>query len=304
MKALKLLVVLFITGSFLNSCALEDGPYEASLEEVVSAYDLWYIDYHRTEGTGDIPFLSKAFTVSFLNGRMYANNNIADIGFTGNGLGIQVGTYDTYAGYLETFHNRDGGYDFDVVQLSDNEIRIDDVFNNVSYYLIGYQRSNFDYDMLFYENIEYFLQEYVAWEKTATSVAGAANPFDEENFLQFTPENTTTFYSSQDDFGTDIDHLNWSFVGDYEVFDVAEYDDLKILTLNYDNGDIEEFELSVVNDSKIRLYHISSETTYTFRGLGFIQYLKGNTTQKAAVRNSGRKRVKIERKTKVRRHLK
>ncbi len=304
MKTLKLLVLFLTTGILLNSCTLDNTPYEISLEEVVSGYDLWYIDYHRTSGTGDIPFLSKAFTVSFLNGRMYANNNIADIGFTGNGLGIQVGTYDTYAGYLETFHNLDGGYDFDVVQLSDNEIRIDDVFNNVSYYLIGYQRSNFDYDMLFYENIEYFLQEYVAWEKTTTSVSGVVNPFDEENFLQFTPENTTTFYSSQDNFGTDIDMLNWSFVGDYEVFDVVDYDDLKILTLNYDNGDIEEFELSVVNDSKIRLYHISSETTYTFRGLGFIQYLKGNTTQKAAVRNSGRKRVKIERKTKVRRHLK
>ena len=131
-----------------------------------------------------------------------------------------------------------------------------------------------------------------------------ANPFDEENYLQFTPENTTTFYSSQDAFGTDIDILDWSFVGDYEVFDVVDYDDLKILTLNYDNGDMEAFELSVVNDSKIRLYHISSETTYTFRGRGFIQYLKGNATQKAPVRNSGRKRVKIERKSKVRRHLK
>lgn len=303
MKAIKLLILFFTTATLFNSCTLEDGHYEISLEEVVSGYDLWYIDYHRTSGTGDVPFLSKAFTVSFLNGQMYANNNIADIGFTGNGLGIQVGNYDTYNGYLETFHNVEGRYDFDVVQLSDNEIRIDDGFHDVSYYLIGYQRNNFDYDMLFYENIEYFLQEYVAWEKTA-SVAGVANPFDEENYLQFTPENTTTFYSSQDAFGTDIDVLNWSFVGDYEVFDLVDYDDLKILTLNYDNGDIEEFELSVVNDSKIRLYHISSGTTYTFRGLGFIQYLKGSSVQKTAGRNSGRKRVKIERKTKVRRHLK
>ncbi len=69
------------------------------LEEVVAAYDLWYIDYHKTTGTGDIPFLSKAFTVSFLNGQMYANNNIADIGITGNGLGINVGNYDTFNGF-------------------------------------------------------------------------------------------------------------------------------------------------------------------------------------------------------------
>ena len=77
MKTLKLLVLFLTTGILLNSCTLENAPYEISLEEVVSGYDLWYIDYHRTEGTGDIPFLSKAFTVSFLNGRMYANNNLS-----------------------------------------------------------------------------------------------------------------------------------------------------------------------------------------------------------------------------------
>ena len=303
MKSVKLLFILFVTGAFFNSCTIEDIIYEVPLEEVVSEYDLWYIDYHRTTGTGDIPFLSKAFTVSFLNGQMYANNNIADIGITGNGLGIRVGNYDTFNGYLEAFHNQDGRYDFDVIQLSSNEIRIDDNFNNVSYYLVGYNRGSFDYDKLFYENIEYFLQEYVAWEKSSTSTAGSINPFDEENFLQFTPENNTTFYSSKDSFGTDVDVINWSFVGSYEIFDVQNYDDLKILTLNYDNGDNEEFELSVINDGKISLYHVSSKTTYKFEGRGFIQYLKGKKT-KPNVRNNGRKRTKIKRETKVRKYLK
>ena len=303
MKSVKLLLILFVTGAFLNSCTIDDDIYEVSLEEVVTEYDLWYIDYHKTTGTGDIPFLSKAFTVSFLNGQMYANNNIADIGVTGNGLGIKVGNYDTYNGYLEAYHNQDGRYDFEVYQISANEIRIEDTFNNVTYYLVGYQRGNFDYDKLFYENIEYFLQEYVAWEKISTSSTGSINPFDEENFLQFTPENNTTFYSSKDVFGTDIDVIDWSFVGNYEVFDVQNYEDLKVLTLNYDNGDNEEFELSVINDRTISLYHISSQTTYEFKGRGFIQYLKGNKS-KPNVRNSGRKRTKIERKTKVRRHLK
>ena len=303
MKSVKLLLILFVTGLFFNSCTIEDTIYEVPLEEVVAAYDLWYIDYHKTTGTGDISFLSKAFTVSFLNGHMYANNNIADIGHTGNGLGINVGNYNTFNGYLETNHHLDGGFDFEVYQISANEIKIEDTYNNVTYHLVGYQRNNFDYDKLFYENIEYFLQEYVAWEKINTSTNGTINPFDEENYLQFTPENNTTFYSSKDVFGTDIDVIDWSFVGNYEVFDVQDYEDLKILTLNYDNGDNEEFELSVSNDSKISLYHISSETTYEFRGRGFIQYLKSNKS-KPNVRNNGRKRTKIERKTKVRRHLK
>ena len=305
MKSLKLLLAVLFSGIFFTSCELivDDG---IPLEEVVSGYDLWYVDYHRTTGNGDIPFFAKAFTVSFLNGNMYANNNIADIGRTGTGLGIRVGNYNTFNGVLETNHNLDGAYDFNVVQLSVNEIRIDDLNSNLSYYLIGYQTRNFDYDKLFYENIEYFLQEYVAWKKVSTN-GGVANVFDDENYLQFTPENNTTFYSSHDVLGTNIDNINWDFVGSYEVYDVLNYNDLKILTLNYDNGDTEEFELSVINDQKIRLYHVNSETVYDYSGRGFIQYLK-NTKEKLKaknlVRNNNRKRTKIKRETKVRKHLK
>jgi hypothetical protein len=303
MKSVQLLFTLLITGVFLSSCTIENDLYEISLEEVVSQYDLWYIDYHKTTGTGDVPFLSKAFTVSFLNGTLYANNNIVDIGISGNGLGIRVGNYNTYNGFLETNHILDGGYDFEVYQTSVNEIQIEDTYNNVTYYLVGYQRNNFDYDKLFYENIEYFLQEYIAWEKISTSTSGTVNAFDDEMFLQFTPENNTTFYSSVDPFGTIIETINWDFVGTYQIYDVEKYDDLKVLTLNYDNGDNEEFELSVITDSTIRLYHIQSETTYEFSGRGFIQYLKGGTP-KLTVRNSGRKRTKRKRVTKIRRHLK
>ena len=305
MKPLKLLF-LFITASItLTSCVIQDEGYNSSLDEFVSSYDLWYIDYHRTTGNGDVPFLSKAFTVSFLNGTMYANNNIVDIGKTGNGLGINVGYYGTNGNVLETSHDLDGRYNFEVIQLANDEIRIDDLSQNVSYYLIGYQRNNFDYDKLFYENIEYFLQEFIAWERT-DATGGTANAFDDENYLQFTPENDVTFYSSHDSFGTNIDNINWNYVGGYNVANVAGYDDLKFLTLNYDGGDTERFELSVINDETIKLFHVSSETTYTFSGRGFIQYLKNENknSTKPAVRNSGRKRTKIQRKTVDRKYLK
>ena len=308
MKSIKLLFAIVFTGALFNSCTtyfVEDGYVdEISLEEVVSGYDLWYVDYHRTTGNGDVPFLSKAFTVSFLNGRMYANNNIVDIGKTGNGLGILVGSYNTFNGFLETRHNLDGRFDFDVTQISSNEIRIRDNYENVSYYLIGSQRNNFDYVKVFYENIEYFLQEYVAWEKTETN-GGTPNAFDEENFLQFTPENITTFYSSQDNVGTNIDYINWDYVGDYQVFDVIDFEDVKILELYYDGGDVEEFELTIPDDNTIKLYHINSQTTYTFSGRVFVQYLKGgkqNATEKG--RNNDRKRIKVERDKKIRRNLK
>jgi hypothetical protein len=310
MKTLKLFLAIVITGVMFSSCSSvyndSFNNFQPTLEDVVSGYDLWYVDYHRTAGTGDIPYVSRAFTLSFINGILYANNNIVDIGRTGNGLGIDVGVYNTFNGLLETNHDLDGANDFEVTILSDNEIRLYNFRQNVNYYLIGYNTNNFDYDQLFYENIEYFLQEYIAWEEIDTR-GGTPNPFDAENYLQFTPENITTFYSSQDNFGTQVADINWDYVGGYEIFDVTGYEDLKILTLIYDGGDIEEFELSVLNDNSISLYHYNSDTTYDFSGRGFLQYLKGEKIVKSAqesVRNSNRKRTKIERKTKMRRNLK
>ncbi len=313
MKSLKLFLTIIMTGTLLTSCSVyyEDSfdynnPNQISLESIVTKYDLWYVDYHRTTGTADIPYVSRAFTLSFINGVLYANNNIADIGRTGNGLGIDVGTYNTYNGLLETNHDLDGAHDFEVTVLSNNEIKIYNYRQNISYYLIGYQTNNFDYDKLFYENIEYFLQEYTNWEKVRT-VGGVQNAFDNENYLAFTPENNTTFYSSQDNIGKPIEHINWTFIGGYEIYDVNGYEDLKILTLNYENGDIEEFELSVLNDQRIELYNIVSETTYEFSGRGFVQYLKGGKSKKETKSingNTGRKRTKISRKIKNRRKLK
>lgn len=307
MKSLKLLSAILIIGVFFSSCwsvFQDDFRNEISLEEVVSRYDLWYVDYHRTIGNRDIPYVSKAFTLSFLNGILYANNNIVDIGFTGNGLGIDVGVYNTFNGFLETRHDLYGKNDFEVSIISNNEISLYNYRQNVTYFLVGYQVNTFDYDKLFYENIEYFLQEYEAWEKVDTR-AGIPNAFDAENYLQFTPKNITTFYSSQDPFGTQIANINWSYVGGYEIFDVAGYEILKILTLNYEGGDIEEFELSVINDGEISLYNVNSKTTYNFLGRNFELIRKGEKTKKSTkdtVWNNNRKRTKIIRKIKERRH--
>ena len=299
MKTFKLFIAFFVSVVFFSSCS-QDDPLEGSitLGELMSSYDLWYVDIHQTMGNGDVPFVSKAFTLSFNNGNIYANNNIADIGFTGNGLGISVGNYDSFGIYLETIHDLDGRYIFDVLQLSMNEVRIYDTQQNVSYLLVGYQRDEFDYDMLFYDNIEYFMQEYIAWERTDISLTGTPNPFDEEHYLQFTQENNTTFYSSQDSFGTNIDNLLWNFTGNYEVFDVDGFDNLKILTLNYEFGDFEEFELTVVNDQVVNLFHISSQTTYEFTGRGFIQFLRNGDKSKLETNKKDRKRTKIIRKKK------
>jgi hypothetical protein len=307
MKTLKLLFATLIVGISFTSCSIViddiNDPYTVNLHEVVSAYDLWYVDYNNTTGTGDVPFLSKAFTVSFINGKLFANNNLVGIGSTGDGYGIQIGYYETYTGILEIDHNLDGFYDFEVVQLTSDRLQLIDNYNNVSYYLEGYQKYDFDYDKVFYDNIEYFLQEYNAWEKTYVSQTGELNEFDNENFLSFTPENITTFYSSQDEVGTNIANIYWDYVGNYSVENVLGYDNLKILTLDYESWDNEEFELTVLNDEAISLYHINSGTTYEFTGKEYIQFLKPSSS-KETVRNEGRKRTKVIRETKIRRNLK
>jgi len=308
MRTIKLLFATLLIGITITSCSpgnndFIDEPYYPTLEEVITQYDLWYVDFNRTTGTGDVPFMSTAFTISFINGKLFANNNIVGIGFTGDGYGIEVGYYDTYSGVLEINHDLDGYVSFEVVETSAAELMLIDNYNKVTYYLEGYQKVDFDYDQIFYDNIEYFLQEYEAWEKTYVSEEGDLNEFDNENFLAFTPENLTTFYSSQDEVGTDVANIFWDYVGGYEVFDVEGYDNLKILTLDYDSFGTEEFELVVLNDEQIELYHNASGTTYEFTGLGFIQYLKPDG-KKGTVRNEGRKRTKVERETKVRKNRK
>lgn len=311
MKTLKLLIGFILIGVFTTSCIVEDGfadPIDSiSLETLITDYDLWYVDYHSTTGSGDVPFMSIAFTLTFSNGNLYANNNMVDIGVTGNGYGIEIGHYNTYNTTLEIDHALDGANDFEVIQTSGNGLKLVSLNTNVTYYLEGYFKSSFDYDQIFYENIEYFLQEYVGWEKTFASDTGVLNEFDNENYLAFTPENLTTFYSSEDDFGMNIDLINWDYVGGYEVFDVEGYENLKILTLDYDTGGNEEFELVVLNDGQVELYHVDSDTIYEFTGREFLQFLKESSTKNEVdiLSIEGRKRTKVERKTKVRKkHLK
>jgi hypothetical protein len=121
------------------------------------------------------------------------------------------------------------------------------------------------------------MQEYEAWGKTYTSMVGVLNEFDNENFLQFLAGgNDSTFRSSQDDIGTNVNNLYWDFVGDYAIGDIGGEMYLKTLTLDYDYFDNEIFELTVINDALIELYHPSSGTYYEFEGRGYIQYLEAH----------------------------
>ncbi|MFH6603268.1 nicotinic acid mononucleotide adenyltransferase [Maribacter algicola] len=284
----KLRLALILIGTLMASCYTETIIQDDFIEEsafntdqVLRSYDLWYVDINATQGNGEVPFLQRAFTVSFVNGTFYANNNIAGIGKTGNGFGIDAGYYSTLRGTVEIDHDIDGAWLLDVYAVNSNTIELYDPRSDTSYYLNGYDIDSFDYDFVFYDNINYLLQEYDVWEKTYTSETGSLNDFDDENFLQFLP---SFFRSSIDAPGTAISKLQWDFEGDYQVYDVENDETLKTLTLAYDTMGNDYFELYVINDSTIELYHPNSETVYEFVGRGYQQYLKSGKGPKVKKR--------------------
>ena len=286
MKTIKLLLSFALTATLFTSCYTEvivddfNTTPQISLNQLLGSYELWYVDINATQGYGETPFLQKAFTMSFRNGSVYANNNIVGLGNTGSGFGIKVGTYDAYNMILDVYHVIDGFETFDIYEIDNNTIELYNPNNDTSYFLDGSQRSNFDYDFVFYDNIHYFLQEYDAWEKVYTSNYGAINEFDNENYLQFlSGGNDSEFRSSQDANGTNYSNLYWDYTGVYGVGNVTGNNKLKTLTLDYDFFDNEYFELSVINDGKIELYHPDSGTAYEFVGRGYIQYLKTTDTK-------------------------
>ncbi len=308
MKTLKITFILLLSSLIFTSCMVDENSFYnynngISLNELLQSKDLWYVDYNQTQGSGDVRFMSLAFTLSFINGNVYANNNLVGLGSVGNGYGDQIGYYGTNGVFLEIDHDLDGYRDFEVLQLSNNRLKFISLNSNVSFILIGYNINEFDFDAVFYDNIEYFLQEYNTWYKTET-INGVENVFDYENYLAFIPENINRFLSSQDPVGANLNTLVWDFSGNYEVFDVQGTNTLKVIELDYDQNGIEEFELSILNDSKIELYHITSDTTYIFEGSGQIIYKTENNSNKIKIKPP-RKRFKVNRKVKtLKKHIK
>lgn len=295
MKTPKLFLAFTLVVTLFTSCYTDDFVIDnnsgISLNQLLNSQELWYVDINETLGSGETPFLNIAFTISFRNGALYANNNLVGFGSQGNGFGIDVGVYDAYNNILDVNHDIDGFQSFDVFQIDNNTIELYNPFNDTSYFLNGYQRNNFDYDFVFYDNIHYFLQEYEAWEKTYTSNIGAISEFDQENYLQFlSGANDSEFRSSQDVNVSNTNGIEWDYTGIYDVADVSGNMYLKTLTLDYDFFDNENFELSVINDQRISLFHPSSETIYEFTGRGYIEFLRETNT--SGKRIEGNKELK------------
>ncbi len=100
MKTVKLLLSFALISTLFTSCYQETVVVEEepgiSLNQLLRSYEIWYVDINSTVGYGTTPFLQKAFTMSFLEGVVYANNNIVGLGDSGKCFGIDIGEYDAY----------------------------------------------------------------------------------------------------------------------------------------------------------------------------------------------------------------
>lgn len=282
----------------ISSCDAEliigDGFTEPTTSDVLVSNDLWYVDLNSSQGNLDIPFMTRAFTLTFDYGTLYANNNLVGIGSAGSGTGIDVGIYDTFSNVLTIDHDIDGIHEFEVFVRSFDRIELRDTYTGTRYFLDGYSVASFDYDQLFYNNVQYFLQEYGAWEKTFTSNAGAINEFDAENYLKFIPGvNADVFESSKNRNGSGIGGLYWDYEGEYWVEDSSPGSLNKHLTLDYDFLGNDYFDLYIIDDRTIELFHESSGTTYEFTGRNFIQ-LKSTSVSKSRLLDVERARKNIE----------
>ena len=267
----------------MGSCTIEnhiDENYTNEpayvLSDFLISYDLWYVDIDRTQGSGNISFMSKAFTMSFLpNGEVYANNNIVGLGITGNGYGISIGMYDVYNanGLVSINDDLSGRFDFEVRQISTHEISLYNRSRDVTYYLIGYQKYDFDYDRLFYENITYFLQEYTVWTKNFADIVSPDAVFRAENHLRFyVAGNDNVFDSSESRINAPMTSIYWDYSGSYEVLNTSQTN-VKDLVLYYDiNGSEEEFILKIIDDRHIELQNVVTDNIYRFTGHGYIQF--------------------------------
>jgi hypothetical protein len=281
MKAITTFLGSAMLAISLTSCDTEivlgDQNIASTLNEVLASNEVWYVDLNSTQGNPDLPFMTQAFTLSFDFGTLYANNNLVGVGSAGAGLGTDVGRYQTINYQLAIDHDIDGLQDFEVRVWEFDRLELRDLYTNTSYFLDGYNRNTFDYDQLFYDNIQYFLQEYQAWEKVHTSQVGAVNYFDQENYLRFFQENKAlVFESSRDINGLNSSTVLWGFTGVYIVQDQTPGSINKQLTLGYDFIGNDFFDLYIIDDHTIELYHLQSGTTYRFKGRGFIQLKNGS----------------------------
>jgi hypothetical protein len=101
-----------------TSCHTEmpigDGYNAPTSNEVLVSNEVWCVELNSKQENPNLPFMTRAFTLSFDLGTLYANKSLEGIYSAVAGLGIDVGSYQTIYNQLAIDRDIDGLHDFEV----------------------------------------------------------------------------------------------------------------------------------------------------------------------------------------------
>ena len=271
---MKNLLSLLFSIIVLTSCGSDDDsntPSQSkSIEELLESYDLWYVE--PDQPSSDFDLGQDAITFSFVNNELYANKNL--VGFDPSTMGNIETTYTVEQEGSNASITIDDT-EFTIFGVNGNSVKLVNSYDNTTaFYITGYTTEDFpSLEILYYERMPHFFNEYQFWQKTLTE-----NP--DENDGDFSTINYVEFFggrsfrSSEDVEGLTYDEINWEYEGSYRL--TTEYGEEEsisnelIFIYNTDEGEEEipndTLKVNVVDESKIQFSEPGLNINYTFEG--------------------------------------
>lgn len=266
---------LFIAFSLLvlSSCSSDDdgpGPERESINNTLTAYDLWLVEPNQAKS--DIDFIQDAVTFTFDGSAIDGKYNL--VNFDPNDDGATVGNYTIDEISKTDVRLTANNIEFKVFGTAGNGLKLVDADSGDKFYLTGYQKSDFPIDRVLYLKLPHLFEEYKVWKKEASEVpADADSDFMATNFLKFEP--VRQFKSSPNQSTTAIDEINYIEQGSYGVKQVeanetqgTTFHDRVILSYSSEseraNDTLDVYNLT---DTGFELIEPKIQAVYTFKGV-------------------------------------
>lgn len=271
---------LFIAFSFLvlSSCSSDDdgggdSPQRASLNETLTAYDLWLVE--TVQATSEISFIQDAVTFSFDGDQIKGKYNL--VNFDSNDDGNAVANYT-----IEEISKTDvrltaKDIEFKVFGTAANGIKLVDAASGDKFYLTGYQKNDFPIDHILYLKLPHLFNEYKVWKKESSDVpADADSQFMPTNFIKFEP--IRQFKTSPNATTTNIDDVIYTEQGSYGVEQIQAneaqgtvFHDRMILSYSGNQAN-DTLEVHNLTDTGFELIEPKIQAIYTFEGVENIPF--------------------------------
>ena len=272
---MKNLLSLLFSIILLTSCGSDDDstnpPQSKSIEELLESYDLWYVE--PDQPSSDFDLGQDAITFSFVNNELYANKNL--VGFDPSTMGNIETTYTVEQEGSNASITIDDT-EFTIFGVNGNSVKLVNSYDNTTaFYITGYTTEDFpSLEILYYERMPHFFNEYQFWQKTLTE-----NP--DENDGDFSTINYIDFFggrnfrSSEDVEGLTYDEINWQHQGSYKLTTSNSEEEPisnELVFIYVDSNGVvieganDTLKVNVVDESKIQFSEPGLNINYTFEG--------------------------------------